>query len=502
MASDTAPIEEAATSWWARPAGAREVLTVALPLVVSAMSWTVMTFVDRMFLHWVSGDAMSAAFSAGTVWFTLFCFPLGVCTYASTFVSQYFGAGQLRKIGPITWQAVWVAIGFVPFVVAMAPLAPWLFHSAGHDPAVADYEVRYFQILCWGGPAMLIAQALSGFYSGRGQTVVVMIVDAAFALLNVVLDYLWIFGATLPFTGASGMAWGFPAMGIEGAAWATVVSLSLKALTYAALVLLPRYQEQFATLSGFAFTPKLFRRLLRFGGPSGLQMLLDVTGFTVFILLAGQLGAVPYEATSIAFNVSSLAFMPVWGLSLATSILVGQHLGEDRDDLAARATWTTLILALAYMTVLSSLYVFVPDVFLYGFFGGNPLADTPAAADTQAAIDTARAAAVYPLAVNLLRFVAGYNLLDATLMIFAGAIKGAGDMQFVLRVSIVMAIVLATGSWLAVEVWRLGVYGCWTVVTLWVCVGGVIFLLRFLQGKWRTMRVIETKAEGGRGKAE
>ncbi|MEM9186048.1 MAG: MATE family efflux transporter [Planctomycetota bacterium] len=466
--------------WWVRPAGVREVLTVAVPLVVSAMSWTVMTFVDRVFLHRLSGDAMSAAFSAGTVWFAVFCFPLGVCTYASTFVSQYHGAGQndpkqLRKIGPITWQAVWVALAFTPLVVMLVPLAPELFAAADHDASVMRLEVDYFRVLCWGGPAMLVAQALSGFYSGRGETVVVMIVDATFALLNVVLDYLWIFGFAIP-----GTDWGFPAMGIEGAAWATVVSLWLKTAAYAWLVLLPRHRTAFATASGLRFDASLARRLLRFGGPSGLQMLLDVAGFTVFILLMGRLGAIPYEATSIAFNISSLAFMPVWGLGLATSILVGQHLGENRDDLAARATWTTLSIALAYMACLSSLYVFLPDLFLYGFFGG-----------AAGSLDSARDQAVYPLAVTLLRFVAAYNLLDATLMIFAGAIKGAGDTRFVLRVSVVVATLLGAAAWLSVAVWRLDVYGCWTVITLWIWVVGVVFLLRFLQGKWRSMRVIE-----------
>ncbi|MEM6799170.1 MAG: MATE family efflux transporter [Planctomycetota bacterium] len=464
-------------SWWNRPAGGREVLTVAVPLVVSSLSWTVMTFVDRMMLRWESGAAMAAAFSAGTVWFALICFPLGVCTYSSTFVSQYFGAGQRRRIGPVTWQAVWLAVGFTPLILLASPLADMFFSAADHSAEVRALEVPYFRILCWGGPAMLIAQALSGFYSGRGQTVVVMAVDATFAIVNVVLDYFWIFGVA-----------GFPAMGIEGAAWATVVSLWLKSATYAALVLRPRYREEFGTLAGLAFDPALFRRLLRFGGSSGFQMLLDVAGFTVFIVLVGRLGSVEYEATSMAFNISSLAFMPVWGLSLATSILVGQHLGENRDDLAARATWTTLGLSLVYMGVISTLYLFVPDLFLYGFFAGDALA--PSSAPSSASSQQ-QSGEVYALAVTLLRFVAAYNVLDASLMIFAGAIKGAGDMRFVLRVSLVMAVLLAAASWLAVEVWQIGVFGCWTVVSLWIATMGVVYFLRFVQGRWRSMRVIE-----------
>ena len=89
------------------------------------------------------------------------------------------------------------------------------------------------------------------------------------------------------------------------------------------------------------------------------------------------------------------------------------------------------------------------------------------------------------------RFVAAYNLLDATLMIFVGAIKGAGDTRFLMCVSLVMAVLLAGLSWLAVEVLQLGLYGCWALITAWIWLLGVIFLRRFLQGYWRDMRVIE-----------
>lgn len=464
--NEASPAPTSSGSWWSRPAGGREVLAVSAPLVVSALSWTVMTFIDRVLLKGVSGEAMAAAFSAGTVWFTVLCMPLGICMYASTFVSQYFGSDQPRRIGPSVWQGVWLAAAASPLLLAVIPLAPWFFGIAGHSQATMEYEIIYFQVLVWGAPAMLFAQSLSSFYSGQGRTNVVMAVDASFACLNLVLDYLWIYGHG-----------GFPAMGIAGAAWATVAALWLKAATYLVLILLRRNREQFATFSGMRFDYKLFRRMLYFGGPSGLQLLLDVAGFTLFIMLVGRLGTVEYEATSMAFSISTLAFMPIWGLAMGAGILVGQHLGENRDHLAARSTWTTLHVALAYMSMISLVYLFAPDVFLCWFFMGE---NTPA-----------RSMEVHDTAVTLLRFVAAYNLLDATLMVFVSAIKGAGDTRFVLYVSLVMASLLGGLSWLAVMHWDFGVYQCWGLITAWIWSLGVIFLLRFLQGKWRSMRVIE-----------
>ena len=108
-------------SWWRRPAGGREVLVVALPLVVSSLSWTVMTFIDRMFLSSISEAAMSASFTGSVVWFALICFPMGICSYTNTFVSQYFGDEQPERIGPSMWQGVWTAAWFAPLVLGCIP---------------------------------------------------------------------------------------------------------------------------------------------------------------------------------------------------------------------------------------------------------------------------------------------------------------------------------------------------------------------------------------------
>ncbi|NOY40882.1 MAG: MATE family efflux transporter [Planctomycetes bacterium] len=471
MASSDTTLTLEQSSWWRRPAGGREVLQVALPLVVSTLSWTVMTFVDRMFLNQVSGTAMSAAFSASIIWFAFFCLPMGVCSYVNTFVSQYLGDGQPKRIGPSVWQGVWVALLVTPLAFAIIPLAPWILSWAEHSVEATQLEVTYFQILCAGGPALLIATALSAFYSGRGKTWVVMLVDAGVTSLNLVLDYLWIFGYG-----------GFPEMGIAGAGWATVTSLWLKAVIYLVLILRRENRESFQTVAGIRFDRKLFGRLIYFGGPSGVQMLLDVLGFTVFVVLMGRVGEMEAVATTLAFSIASVAFMPIWGFSMGVSILVGQHLGENRDDLAARATWTTLQIALFYMVFVSVLYVFTPGLFLHGFFVGNeaPVADRQA---------------LYTMAANLLRIVAAYNVMDAVFMVFVSAVKGAGDTRFVMLISLIMGVLLATLSWLTISFFKLSVYGCWMTVAVWVGIMGVIFLLRFLGGKWRSMRVIEARGE-------
>jgi MATE family multidrug resistance protein len=451
--------------WWTRPAGARAVLVLALPLIVSTASWTVMNFVDRMFLLWHSTAAMSATMPAGMLHFAVLCFPLGMASYVNTFVAQYCGAGRPDRIGLAVWHGVWLALLFAPLFLLTIPLAPLVFHSVGHDPEIARLEVLYYQVLAFGGGATVLAAALSSFFTGRGETRVVMLVDCVAAVVNVVLDYAWIFGH-----------WGFPAGGIVGAAWGTVVAQWSRPLMYASIMALPRYRATYQLAAGCRFDPALWRRLVRYGGPNGLQFLVEISAVTLFILLVGSLGREATAATTLAFNVNSIAFVPMIGLGIAVSTAVGHQLGRNRPRLASRATWTSFLIAASYMGSLALLYVVVPDWFLAGFAYGATAGDFGRLRD---------------LTVVLLRFVAAYSLFDAMNLIFVSAIKGAGDTRFVLLVNAIMSPLPLIAGWWGIKHLGLGLLWCWVVITAWVCTLGIVFWLRFLQGHWRTMRVIE-----------
>jgi MATE family multidrug resistance protein len=459
-------------SWWTRPGGGREVLRIALPMVVTTLSWTLMQFIDSAILMYkISGTAMAAAYSAGIIWFALMSLLYGLCSYGSTFVAQFYGDGQPKKIGPVVWQGVWLALAFALVLPAAQAAAPRLFAAFGHKPELAGMETLFFQILCYGAPGMLGAQSLEAFYSGRGKTWVVMLVDAGAVLVNLALACVLVLG------------WGgFESQGIAGAAWSTVLAQWWRLGTYAVLLSRSSNRAEFNTLE---WTPNgsLLRRMIRFGGPSGVQMMLDVSGFAVFMLLVGKLGLVETEATSLAFRVSQVAFMPVWGFGMATAVLVGQKLGEDRPELATRSARTALELCLAYMGTISLLFVLVPQVFLYGFF----LHDAPTGAAAEG---------VHELTIHLMRFVAAYNLFDAVVIIFVSVLRGAGDTRFVMRMSICMSGLLAGGTAVGVNVLHFNVYGAWTYITLWVWALALLYWLRYRRGPWRGMRVIEQVHHG------
>lgn len=220
----------------------------------------------------------------------------------------------------------------------------------------------------------------------------------------------------------------------------------------------------------------LFVRLLRYGGPNGLQMVVEIAGLTVFLLLVGRLGPDAMAATTLAFNVNGVAFVPMIGMGVAVTTIVGHQLGRDRPHLAARATWTALWMAVAYMGSLAVLYVATPHLFLLGYAAGL----APEQFDE-----------LRRLTVVLLRFVAAYCLFDALNLMFVSAIKGAGDTRFVLLTNLILAPGSVIAAWIGIVHMGWGLLWCWCVLTGWCVALGVTYLGRFLQGRWRTMRVIE-----------
>jgi MATE family multidrug resistance protein len=272
--------------------------------------------------------------------------------------------------------------------------------------------------------------------------------------------------------------WGFPEMGIKGAALATVLSGCTRLVIYLAILFKPSYAQQYHTLKGWRPDPSLFARLIRFGFPNGVQFFIDMAAFTAFVLIMGRLGTVALAATNIAFNINTLAFMPMIGCGIAVSVLVGQSLGRDRPDMAERAVYSGAHLTFLYMTTLALLYVLVPNLFLAPFAA-------QADADDFGPIST--------MAVVLLRFVAIYSVFDTLNIVFASGIKGAGDTRFVMSTVVVLSLLgLMLPSYVGLVLLNGDVYVGFGIVTAYVSVLGFVFLFRFLGGKWKSMRVIET----------
>ncbi len=443
-------------------------MAVAIPLVLSTATWSVQHFVDRMFLTWYSPEAIAAAMPAGMLYFSIVSIFMGTAGYATTFVAQYYGAGRYQRIGPALWQGVYVSLLGGLVLLGAVPFARSIFSLVGHSVAVQQNEVAYFEILCLGGGVYVASYALSGFFSGRGKTWPVMWVNVFTTGVNLILDYALIFGH-----------WGFPALGIRGAAIATVAAGVFSLLVFFVLLSSRKIDNTYHTLRGWRLQKDLLWRLLRFGFPSGVQFFLEMAAFTGFVLVVGRLGTASLAATNIAFNINTLAFMPMIGCGIAISVLVGQYLGANQPELAQAAAYSGFHLTFAYMASIAAAYVLVPDVFVAPFA-------------LQA--DPRDFGEIYRYSVVLLRFVAVYSIFDTMNIIFCSAIKGAGDTRYVMLVTVALSLfVLIVPVYLAVVVFKSGLLVAWVFATAYVTLLGTTFFLRFLGGKWKAMRVIERR---------
>jgi MATE family multidrug resistance protein len=453
-------------AFWEGPGGGRDVLQIGYPLILGNLSFTIQTFVNRLFLTWFAPEALAGAMTGLFVAISLIGLFSVTGEYLTTFIAQYLGAGRPQRVGPVIWQGIYFSAAAGLFVALLSPLSGVIFRWAGHAPPVMGYEIAYTRLLMLGSFPLILMQTLATFFAGRGETRVVLLVTLGVTAVNVVLDYLWIFGRL-----------GFPRGGVTGAALATITSESLGSIAFFGLVLRKASRDVYKTLSGWRFEPELFVRILRFGIPSGLQFSIELLAFACFMILVGRIGTVPLAASGAAFNLNIFVFIPMVGLGVGVSALVGRYLGGGRPDLAERSAWSALWMSLAYMSFCSALYLFAPGLLLAPFAaGGDPRAFVPAGA----------------IATVLLRFVALYSIFDMMNVIFASALKGAGDTRYPLIVTFLLAFLAMLGpAYLLCVVWKAGVYVAWMTATAYVVCLGILMLSRFSAGRWKSLRIVE-----------
>lgn len=462
--------------------GSRELIKLAAPLVLSQSFMTIQISVDRVLLSQHNPDEVAASFPAVMLFWLPFGLLQGVAAYVSTFVAQYTGAERPHRVGPAVWQGLYFAFFGGLLFLLMIPLAPFLVAYGQHPPQLQRLETIYLQYLAIAALPMLLIAAVNGFFSGRGQTWTVLGIDAVGTSVNVVLALGLIFGR-----------FGFPEMGIAGAGLSTALGAWASALFGIALLFRRRYRVEFQTLAGWRPDRELFGRLMRFGGPAGIQMFLDVLAFTLFTLYVGRLGLAAMGATSLTITLNMITFLPMLGLGQAICILVGQRLGENRPEVAERTTYSGLRWMFGYILIIVTAYLTIPSVLLAPFEPG-----TPEEREKFAAI-----AAVVP---TLLICVAIYSLADSANLTFSFALRGAGDTQFVTWLTFILAwpvmviptyLVVTYRDELVARYPGMGepIYWAWGFATTHIIVMSICFFLRFRHGKWKSMRVIESSAE-------
>ena len=290
-----------------------------------------------------------------------------------------------------------------------------------------------------------------------------MLSNIAAMFVNIPLNYVLIFGVM-----------GFPELGMVGAAIGTLGGGLTAMLILLGAYLSKRMDAMYGTRSAWRFDIAMFKRLLRFGTPAGIEIFLNLLAFNLFVQLMHGYGAEVAAATTIAFNYDIVSFIPMLGLGVATTALVGQYIGANDPEGARKTALLALRVGWIYSGAMMVLF----------FIAARPLVALFASGfeDTGAVSELAR---------TMLRLVGLYVVADSTQLVFAGALRGSGDTAWVMRASALLHWIFA-----AVVVVLIGVVGApplvvWGFFIAFVLTLSLAMFLRFRSGKWTKFRIID-----------
>ncbi|MEM6750428.1 MAG: MATE family efflux transporter [Planctomycetota bacterium] len=435
-------------------------LILAAPIVASMASRTAMSWVDFVMVSHLGEAAQAAIVPAGIMLFCLISFGFGLLSVVSTLASQSLGRGDPTRCGAWAWQGLWLSLAWALLMAPLTPLVDPLIDSFGHDPDVTRMEADYLRVGLWGVFPAVASAALSAFFQGVHRPWPALWATIAGNAFNVVANYALIYGH-----------WGFPELGVAGAAWGTNAGAAVQLLVLMAFLLAPRFRHEFGLALGWRPQPAKLLQMLRVGGPAGAQLSADIVNFTLFLtLVVGRFGVSAVAGSNIAFKYFELAIVPIVGVSMAATAAVGRAIGAG--DLArARATayWAWAI-SLAVVGTASLAYCLLGHT-LVGWLTPDP--------------NTAHHA------VRVLWCLAIFQLFDCTQFTFAGVLKGAGDTLWPAVVMFACSLlIMLAGGW-AIATWapHWGVVGPWAAATVAFAIVALCFALRFRSGRWESIEL-------------
>ncbi|KFD18615.1 multi antimicrobial extrusion (MATE) family protein [Tatumella ptyseos ATCC 33301] len=436
---------------------ARQLLGLAIPVILAQVAQTSMGFVDTIMAGSVSATDMAAVAIGTSIWLPVILFGQGLLLALTPTVAHLNGSGRRNKIIFQVHQAIWLAI----FLSILTMIILWnagllLRHMSDMDPLLADKAARYLHALMWGAPGYLLFQVLRNQCEGLSRTKPGMVLGFIGLLFNIPLNYIFIYGH-----------FGMPALGGVGCGVAT-------ASVYWVMFLVMRFWvKRMPALKDVNHLDvrsvpdrKILMRLFWLGLPVALALFFEVTLFAVVALLVSPLGIVDVAGHQIALNFSSLMFVLPMSMGVAATIRVGYRLGQGDAAQAKVAAWTAqgVGIGLACITAFFTIVFRHKIALLYN--------DDPQ---------------VVLLAAHLMLLAGIYQFSDSVQVIGSGILRGYKDTRSIFFITLVAYWVLGLpGGYLLaltdVFVPRMGPAGFWCGFIIGLTAAAIMMI-------WRIIRV-------------
>ncbi|MGH8225483.1 MAG: MATE family efflux transporter [Gammaproteobacteria bacterium] len=443
---------------------ARRMIAIAAPVIANNLLTVGMQITDAVMAGRLSAHDLAAISVGGSVYVPFFLLALGVLAALSPMSAQLYGAGRKREIGVITRQCAWLALALAALLMTGFRFLGPVFGVAGVGAGLAPEANAYVVAMAWGLPAIFLYLVLRFASEGMGHTRPILYVALMAFVVNIPLDYWFIFGGL-----------GVPSLGAVGCGYASALAQWIALIVMLAYVIL--HKRRYAPLALFArFDPPRLADLmvqLRLGVPIGVMLFAEVSMFGAVALLMASFGTVTAAAHQIAISVSSLSFMVPMGMATGIAVVVGQAAGAGRARTARRAGFIGIGLSLAFEFVAAVLMLLFREP-IAQLFTADP--------------------AVIVLAAELLVLAAAFQLSDGLQVACAGALRGLKDTRTPMFITIIaywgtgLPLAWAFGFKLGI-----GPVGVWVGLIAGLTVAGVLLLLRFARrGKRDAAAIMET----------
>ena len=416
----------------------REIVHVAWPLIVGMLSFTAMGLADTLFVGRLGMTELAGVGLAVTVFFLVNSFFRMTLRGVGIVTSQADGAGDKDRALASAWQGIYAGIFFGFIVVFTGFFSQQIFALIGGEPKVLAFADEFFRVRVFAGPIWFIAVPIHAYFNGLGQTKLVMKFTLLANILNIILDPIFIFGFGP-----------IPAMGVVGAAWATVLAFAISTLVTVTFFL--RKKGWYPT-----WKPDILKKVFELGVPIGIRATMGMLGWTIVTGMISRMGEAELAAHQIAIRIVSVSFLPGYGISEAASILVGRYMGAEKPLLAQKAYKNSLRFAFIVMGIFGIIFIAMPEMLLVAF---KPSAE------------------VVFIGTKLLQIAAFFQIADAISMVSTGALNGASDTK-------ITSVVSIAATWLILIpiAYFLGIYSQFGINGIWFAMVFEVFIMALILG--------------------
>lgn len=432
----------------------RAVFLLATPMVLEMLMESLFAIVDVFWVTRLGADAVATVGLTESMLTLVFSVAIGVSMSTTAMVARRIG--EKDNDGAATAASQAILLGVVVAVLMGIPgvfFAKDLLAFMGASPALIVSGHIYTSVVFGGSVSVLLLFLNNAIFRGAGDAAVAMRVLWFSNIINLVLDPCFIFGIGP-----------FPALGVTGAAVATLTGRSLGVM-YQLWILHRGTGRIQVKLRSIRLVPRVFGSLIRVSSTGVLQFAIAHTSWILLVRIISAFGSFALAGYTIGIRIFIFVILPSWGLSGAAATMVGQNLGAGKPQRAQRAVYLTAAYNLLFLGTVAIAFIAIPEQLVHIFTSE---------------------AEVTPFAIDCLRIVAFGNLFYAFGMVMIQAFNGAGD-------TVTPTIINFFGFWLA-EIplaWILafplhhGVRGVFTAIPIAEFLMTVMSFMAFLRGRWK-----------------